>query len=260
MTKKNAEAFGQPEPGSLQLLMEQTEAAKAGSPSAAADAPASENSSADARKERKRRLRLALKKTNKTNQAKADAGTKSGTRKKTDPDEQDDSVPVRSARKPKKEKPKKPKKHRHLASWMVTLLLWIAVFVLAGSLWALFISGPSRIYEQQQTQVLQTIRNNVPDVQGLQRTVFDYVTWQGYTPETLYWFDGNGDIITTRDMETLDYEKAKQTALEEYGIEADTIQTAYGYTAPVYEIRGSGRLLLLDYDSLEWIYEREDRS
>lgn len=256
MTKKNAEAFGQPEPGSLQLLMEQTEAGSQSSSSAGAkETPASDNSLTDSVKNRKRRLRIGLKKTKKK---KADAGEKASTKKKSDPENPD--LPVRSAGKPKKEKPKKPKKHRHLASWMVTLLLWIAVFVLAGSLWALFISGPSRIYEQQQSQVLQTIRDNVPDVQGLQRTVFDYVTWQGYTPDTLYWFDGNGDIITTRDMETLDYEKARAKALEEYGIEADTIQTAYGYTAPVYEIRGSGRLLLLDYDSLEWIYEREDRS
>lgn len=258
MTKKNAEAFGQPESGSLQLLMEQTEAGSQSSSSAGAEeTPASEGGLTDGVKNRKRRLRIGLKKTKK---AKADAGAKAGTKKKTEAENPDLSVPVRSARKPKKEKPKKPKKHRHLASWMVTLLLWIAVFVLAGSLWALFISGPSRIYEQQQSQVLQTIRTSVPDVQGLQRTVFDYVTWQGYTPDTLYWFDGNGDIITTRDMETLDYEKARTKALEEYGIEADTIQTAYGYTAPVYEIRGSGRLLLLDYDSLEWIYEREDRS
>lgn len=258
MTKKNAEAFGQPEPGSLQLLMEQTEAESQDSSSAGAkEAPASDHSPADGVKNRKRRLRFGLKKTKK---ARADAGAQAGTKKKTDPENTDLSVPVRSARKPKKEKPAKPKKHRHLASWMVTLLLWTAAFVLAGSLWALFISGPSRIYEQQQSQVLQTIRNNVADVQGLQRTVFDYVTWQGYTPDTLYWFDGNGEIITTRAMETLDYEKAKKKALEEYGIEADTIQTAYGYTAPAYEIRGSGRLLLLDYDSLEWIYEREDRS
>lgn len=165
-----------------------------------------------------------------------------------------ESVPVKS----KKKLNEKDKKPRHMASWLLTLLLLLGNIALILVLWALFVGGPSRIHEEQQQKAITAIKEEVPEMQGLEQTIFDYVTWQGYTPDTLYWFDGNGSVITTRDMGTLDYDKAKAEAKEKYGIEAETIQTAYGYSAPCYEIRGSGRLLLLDYDTLEWIYERED--
>lgn len=168
-----------------------------------------------------------------------------------------ESVPVKSRKKNLDNAKKKPKARR-MPSWLFTLLLILGNVLLILVLWALFVGGPSRIHEEQQQKALDAIHEQVPDVQGLEQTLFDYVTWQGYTTDTLYWFDGNGSVITTRDIGTLDYDAAREEAKDKYGIEADTIQTAYGYSAPCYEIRGSGKLLLLDYDTLEWIYERED--
>jgi hypothetical protein len=88
------------------------------------------------------------------------------------------------------------------------------------------------------------------------RNVFDYVTYQGYTDDTLYWFDENGQVITSRDMSTLDYDSALQAAKDDYDMEAETITLAFGYDSPVYQLEEGKRLLLLDYDSLERVYER----
>lgn len=151
------------------------------------------------------------------------------------------------------------KKARKVAPWILTLILILITIVLIEGIWALFISGPYKIHQEHQAQVVQAIKKEVPQIEGLTQTAFEYETWQGFDGETLYWFDGEGKLVTTRALETLDYNKAKAEALEKYEIEAESIQTAYGYTAPVYEIRGSGKLLLLDYDSLKWIYEREDK-
>ena len=58
-------------------------------------------------------------------------------------------------------------------------------------------------------------------------------------------------------IETLNYKKAKRIAKKNYNIKCDSIALGYGYNNPVYEIRGSNKLILLDYDSFERVYERE---
>lgn len=138
-----------------------------------------------------------------------------------------------------------------------TFFLWIILFVLIGVLWSLFISGPNRVYELNNGLKIEKIEKSVKGIEGLTRHQFDYVTYQGYTDSTLYWFDANGKKITDRDIDTLDYEAAKKKAKSKYGVSCDTIQLGYGYNNPVYEIRNKKKLILLDYDSLERVYERE---
>lgn len=85
--------------------------------------------------------------------------------------------------------------------------------------------------------------------------VFDYITYQGYDDTTLYWYNAKSELITSRDIETLNYKR--QTHCENnYNIKCDSIALGYGYNNPVYEIRGSNKLILLDYDSFERVYER----
>lgn len=150
------------------------------------------------------------------------------------------------------------KKHRHYGKRFTILLaaLFVIFFLV---LWSLFISGPNRIYEEATNKTINTIEKEVENIEGLTSHQFDYLTYQGYTEDTLYWFDATGKEITTRDIGTLDYDKARKTAQDSYGIEADSVQLGYGYDNPVYEIRGSGKLLLLDYDTLVRVYEREAR-
>lgn len=69
-----------------------------------------------------------------------------------------------------------------------------------------------RLHDAQLSAVETVIREEVPEIKGLEQNTFAYVTWQGYTEETLYWFDNNGHQLTTRGIETLDYDAAKDTA------------------------------------------------
>lgn len=138
----------------------------------------------------------------------------------------------------------------------MTLGLCLAFVVVFWLLWCLFVAGPSRVHDQVEQERIDAIKSEVPNIQGLNQNNFEYITYQGYTDDTLYWFDMTGQIITTREMQTLDYNKARETAKSTYGIDADVIELAFGYTTPVYELQGSGKLLMLDYDTLEKVYER----
>lgn len=161
------------------------------------------------------------------------------------------------AKKPLSSVKKKPVRRRKKTfGWPLTLLMWAVLLAMMACLWALFISGPSRIYDEQTAQVEQVIRSQVENIEGLSRNSFEYVTWQGYTDQTLYWFDKTGGEITTRELSTLDYEGARQKAAQQYGMEADTVSLAYGYSGPVYQLESDSMILMLDYDTLDWVYER----
>ena len=94
-------------------------------------------------------------------------------------------------------------------------------------------------------------------IKGLTCHIFDYVTFNGYTKDTLYWFDENGDTITKREISDLNYEKAKDVAKEEYNVDCKTIELGYGYNNPCYEIVGTDYMILIDFDSFVRVYERE---
>lgn len=143
-----------------------------------------------------------------------------------------------------------------LTSKMLTLLLSCVLILMIGVTWSLFISGPIRVHEETISAKQQKIKKNNGDIKGLTRHVFDYVTYQGYTSDTLYWFDDNCDLITTREMSDLDYDKAKEVAKEDYKIDSVSIVLGYGYNNPVYEIRGKDRLILIDFDTFVRVYER----
>lgn len=140
--------------------------------------------------------------------------------------------------------------------WPLTMGLFALLGLIIVCLWALFISGPARIHDRQKADVIAAMEEIVPGVEGLSENKFDYVTWQGYTSDTLYWFDMTGQIITSRPMTTLDYDKAEEKARTKYDLEAKTVTLAYGYSGPVYQLESDDRILMLDYDTLDWVYER----
>ncbi len=138
----------------------------------------------------------------------------------------------------------------------VTILLFAILVLIVLSIWALFISGPSRIHDEQIAKVRQTIEEQVPGIEHLEQCEFDYVTWTGNTTDTLYWFDTTGQELTTRELSSLDFNGAREKAQNDYGMEAATVRIAYGYSAPVYELENENKILMLDYDTLDWVYER----
>jgi hypothetical protein len=139
----------------------------------------------------------------------------------------------------------------------VTITLIVLILCIVSIMWALFISGPVRLQEEILAQRMEKMEEEVPGIMGITQHTFDYVTYNGYTESTLYWFDENCEIITTREIETLDYNKAKEVALNEYGIEAVTIELTFGYNTPCYEIVGENELIMLDYDTLSRVYQRQ---
>lgn len=153
-------------------------------------------------------------------------------------------------------KRRKKTKKKKVYGWQLTCFLIVLLIGLFSAMWALFVSGPARVHEEKQKQTFEVIRSQVPEIQGLEENVFEYITYQGYTADTLYWFDQTGQIITSRGLDTLDYNKARQTALDDYGIDAQSVELAFGYTSPVYEIQAENTLLMLNYDTLEKVYER----
>ena len=146
---------------------------------------------------------------------------------------------------------------KNKGSFRLTFILCIVLFLIISLNWSLFISGPSRIQEEKNEKILSKIEKRVEGIKGLTCHIFDYVTFNGYTKDTLYWFDENGDTITKREISDLNYEKAKDVAKEEYNVDCKTIEFGYGYNNPCYEIVGTDYMILIDFDSFVRVYERE---
>ena len=130
---------------------------------------------------------------------------------------------------------RKRKKQHGTITTMALVIILVLVLIL---IWSEFISGPNRVKEQIYTQRIEKIEKKNKDIQGISEHIFSYTTYQGYD-------------------DTLNYKKAKRIAKKSYKIKCDSIVLGYGYNNPVYEIRGSNKLILLDYDSFERVYERE---
>ena len=139
----------------------------------------------------------------------------------------------------------------------MTVILCVILILVVLMIWSLFISGPNRVKEMVVQNRIAKIEKAHKNIKGISEHDFDYVTYQGYDDTTLYWFNAKSKVITTRDIDTLDYAKAKKIAKKKYNIKCDTITLGYGYNNPVYEIRGSHKVLLLDYDSFIRVYERQ---
>lgn len=147
-------------------------------------------------------------------------------------------------------------KRRKSNGRLTTLGLVLVLILLVSLIWSLFISGPNRVAEQVERQQIAKIQKQNKEIQGITRHIFDYTTYQGYDEDNLYWFNAKSELITSREISTLNYSKAKKVAKKQYGIQCDSIVLGYGYDNPVYEIRGSHKLILLDYDSFVRVYER----
>lgn len=52
--------------------------------------------------------------------------------------------------------------------------------------------------------------------------VFDYTTYQGYDDTTLYWYNAKSELITSRDIETLNYKR--QSVLRKRTITSSVIR------------------------------------
>lgn len=115
---------------------------------------------------------------------------------------------------------------------------------------------PARAYEVKLAQEEEAIISQHDAVGNLQRHVFRYVTYSGEDRQNYYWFNTEGQVITTRAKGTRD-DDAARAAAQALGMDAESVTLGYGYENPVYVLQSGDTTLLLDYDTLELVDERE---
>ena len=96
---------------------------------------------------------------------------------------------------------KHKRKRQHGTTTTMALVIILVLVLLL--IWSEFISGPNRVKEQIYTQRIEKIIKQNKNIQGLSEHVFDYITYQGYDDTTLYWYNAKSELITSRDIETL---------------------------------------------------------
>ena len=138
----------------------------------------------------------------------------------------------------------------------LTVFLALLLLIVIASLWALFVSGPARAYEVRLAQEEAAITSQHDAVGNLHRHVFRYVTYSGEDNQNYYWFNTEGQVITTRAKGTRD-DDAARAAAEQLGLSAESVTLGYGYENPVYVLESGNTTPLLDSDTLEQVDERE---
>lgn len=137
-------------------------------------------------------------------------------------------------------------------SILLVILLVLVVFIL----WVLNVSGPARAYEAKIADQIEEIQTSHTAVGDIKRDVFRYVTYIGEDDTLYYWFSEEAQIITTREKTKRDDEGALQ-AYTDLGYSPTSISLGYGYDGPVYRAECDGTLILLDFDTLEVVFERD---
>ena len=89
-------------------------------------------------------------------------------------------------------------------------ILTIGLFcILLTVIWleiSVFISGPAIHYDEKIAVQQETILKSHREIKELDRHVFAYVIYSGADQENYYWFNENGEQLTTRSLAQLDYD------------------------------------------------------
>lgn len=134
----------------------------------------------------------------------------------------------------------------------IGLLLVLAVVIIVES--SIFISGPSRKYEEEINDQMAAIKGTYKEIDKLYRDAFYYITYIGEDADNYVWFNEEGKAIVSREKDTLRMDQVKQEVEAQYHGEDITIRLGYGYDNPVYVVECSVGRILLDYDTLHEVY------
>lgn len=144
---------------------------------------------------------------------------------------------------------------KHLKSIPVTILLLLAAGAVVMIEIAVYISGPSRKYEDTVLKQEERIRSTYSAVKDLQRHVFQYTVYVGEDDDMYIWFNEEGSVITTKEKSSARFSEVKELARSVYGFQNAGVSLGYGYDNPVYVLDSGEREVLLDYDSMEEVYD-----
>lgn len=131
---------------------------------------------------------------------------------------------------------------------ILILVLWIEI--------CLFISGPNLRYESKVNSQIQTIKSNYQNIEDLDRHVFSYIIYIGHDKDQYHWFNERGEILTSRKLEEIDLNKAKEQAEKTYQLTDYELKIGYGYDNPVYIIENKDFEIYLDIDTMKRVFYR----
>ena len=106
----------------------------------------------------------------------------------------------------------------------IGLLAVLLIVLLVES--SIFISGPSRKYEEKIDEQMSAIRDTYKEIKNLRRDAFYYITYVGEDADNYVWFNDKGKAIVSRKKDTEQTDKVKQEVQKRYG--AKEIQVALG--------------------------------
>lgn len=136
----------------------------------------------------------------------------------------------------------------------VALCLLFVVVILSEI--GIFISGPKNYYEDKVTSQINTIKESYQDITDINRHVFSYIIYSGQMGNEVLWFNENGLLLTKRDVNVIDKEKALLQA-KEMGIESEQVSLGYGYDNPVYVVENEQVEVYLDVDTMKQVFYRK---
>ena len=134
----------------------------------------------------------------------------------------------------------------------IGLLAVLAIVLLVES--SIFISGPSRKYEEKIDEQMSAIRDTYKEIKNLRRDAFYYITYVGEDADNYVWFNDAGKAIVSRKKDTIQMDIVKQEVEKRYGAKDVQVALGYGYDNPVYVVNCSVGQILLDYDNLHEVY------
>lgn len=120
---------------------------------------------------------------------------------------------------------------------------------------AAYISGPLRSYDLKIEKQKDKIKEIYPEISNIYRHVFQYTVYSGSVKQSIVWFNENGEVVTTRNKEDVSMEAVSKKAIDDYHLNDFEINIGYGYDNPVYVIVSKECEVLLDFDSLELVYD-----
>lgn len=97
----------------------------------------------------------------------------------------------------------------------IGLLAVLAIVLLVES--SIFISGPSRKYEEKINEQMSAIRDTYKEIKNLRRDAFYYITYVGEDADNYVWFNDKGKAIVSRKKDTEQTEKVRQEVQKRYG-------------------------------------------
>lgn len=138
----------------------------------------------------------------------------------------------------------------------VTLGLTGIIFALFLAIFALFVSGPQNRYEAVLEEKRQAIQEK-EDYQEVIRDVFRYTTFVAFDETHIDWYDINGKKIARREQSAIAEAAAKAQATALFQMQVETFRLGYGLEGPVYVLKEGDKTLLLDFDTLAFVYYYE---